>query len=1062
SFSNIHLAWFNKIGREEEEFMGGKTDPFNTGGFDSEAVATLAAWKGPVYSKTVPYDTTVVDESLRFKSEYHLQDSFFLSNGTCDYEDQSILRSNVEINKQLLLENGTVSISYYANTKDYFNFETNAQYANTYVLSNHTVLLVGWDDNFSRENFSEGCRPQNDGAWLIRNSWGTDWGDDGYFWLSYEDKTIDYGPFYNLESNDNYNRNYQHDTIGWCSSISIEDKQNPETYLNSAFCSNVFTAQESQQLEAVSFYTTDAATEYEISIYTGLTDSKNPVSGKKTTATQKGNEKYAGYHTIELNEAITLKKGEKFSVVIRLSNPNYNMPIPVELCPLTLEQKEPKYMGNGGESYVSADGLSWKDVAGIAKKDESKNLQIYITNVCIKAFTNPVSTVSYSLFEGPVTKGESLALSSIGADEIYYTTDNSDPTVNGIKYENPIVIDNEMSIKAVAKTNGTFGNKKMKTYTMAKSELVTVLYKFSGGITNQINLSDGDKSFNLSTSFATDTISLQPQGSDTISVNGVIVKSSDWSQKIPLDVGKKTNIVINSHAPGKTPTEYCISVYRSATSYDYHAETVLFDESEFTLTDTSKNIIHSNDCITKYISEEVETELVLSDKLGNVIHSEYIPMRPKAVVSLIDFTNECTKSLYGDTNEIATSPDMSDAKIPQNVRVKLTPGQNLYIRKYATNSTFKSHIVTLVVPARPEMPQNPGTDYKLMTTKLPIPNTVSFTFSEIGSDTKMGTGEKIALKPDYTLYLKVVPTEHSFASDVREVPIAAVPATPINPEVEQKTSTTVSLKTVLGAEYKLGSGDWQASPIFKGLSPNKEYTFFIRIAVTDISPSSESSSAVIFTSDIPTVIPSRYSFEVKYEDVHGGFDPIGKTLFFNKTGKFSRENIPLPDTYQAVNIPESPGDEWLNPTSLEFIDGEWKVTNLVVTIKVEKQACVKIVFKTDNGTVLDEVGYEKHFGKIGDEVLTFNAPKDYEITNENQYTVKITRATDQSLVANPTEITVLVKKIVQEKPQEPSKPDDKDNPQTSDNNSLLFLFIVFFVSSTSVLRLVIIKKKNIK
>ena len=49
----------------------------------------------------------------------------------------------------------------------------------------HAVMVVGYDDNLSIIN-PLNTKVRTKGALLIRNSWGTDWGQKGYGWLPYE------------------------------------------------------------------------------------------------------------------------------------------------------------------------------------------------------------------------------------------------------------------------------------------------------------------------------------------------------------------------------------------------------------------------------------------------------------------------------------------------------------------------------------------------------------------------------------------------------------------------------------------------------------------------------------------------------------------------------------------------------------------------------------------------------------------------------------------------------------------------------------------------------------
>ena len=83
--------------------------------------------------------------------------------------------------KQAIMQYGPVSVcvtvtsAFQAYTGGVFN-------ACSDLMRNHIVVLVGWDDN----------QGQN-GVWFLRNSWGPDWGEDGYMRIEYNCSHIGWG-----------------------------------------------------------------------------------------------------------------------------------------------------------------------------------------------------------------------------------------------------------------------------------------------------------------------------------------------------------------------------------------------------------------------------------------------------------------------------------------------------------------------------------------------------------------------------------------------------------------------------------------------------------------------------------------------------------------------------------------------------------------------------------------------------------------------------------------------------------------------------------------------------
>ena len=317
-YSEMHVAWFaNGVGPSDTSDpmygdcgLSAGVDAYDNGGTIYDIMGVLTRWSGVQLEANAPYADAVagktLPESQRYVSYAHAQN--FKVFDPSDHE--SI--------KNALVNTGACHIAYY-HDDTYFNSSTNAYYTDL-EYSNHAVTLVGWDDNYSRTNFNSSCRPSSDGAWIIKNSWGPYWGDDGYFYLSYEDASINDIMTIEMEPTTNYKGIYQYD-----GSIGITSAGGGYVYINIgswnavSTIANLFTADSADPISAVGFYTFDASTPYKIDIYTGVSGSTNPSNGTLVHS-QTGTATYGGYHTIKLTKDIPLTKGTKFSVAITFTD----------------------------------------------------------------------------------------------------------------------------------------------------------------------------------------------------------------------------------------------------------------------------------------------------------------------------------------------------------------------------------------------------------------------------------------------------------------------------------------------------------------------------------------------------------------------------------------------------------------------------------------------------------------------------------------------------------------------------------------------------------------------
>ena len=413
-------------------------------------------YKTKVNGKWVDYcydedDDWDIDEEYRFLQSYTLKESCILPSPANQIVDEEVLDSDEEAEyeyneagteaiKSELNEGRAVEIGFYADTyrpgqggEPQYISDKWAHYTYKVEPANHAVTIVGYDDNYPKENFLEGHQPEEDGAFLVKNSWGSEeedfpnkgpgWGllqdpdeeydpetnvHTGYFWLSYYDQSISMPESFEFDKS-NIGKTYyldQHDYMPANTAMSIptEDK---------VASANVFKAEDAEKLEAVSCITSTPGTVVKYEIYLLADNYESPTDGVKAAEfTSNDSYTYGGFHKETLAEheikPITVQKGQCYSIITTATAKDENNKDIYDLSVnMGFGESIAKFLGqefyskgviNKGESYLgygdeNSDKFSFIDTSteGVfdALLGEGTEAMTEFDNFPIKGFCEP-------------------------------------------------------------------------------------------------------------------------------------------------------------------------------------------------------------------------------------------------------------------------------------------------------------------------------------------------------------------------------------------------------------------------------------------------------------------------------------------------------------------------------------------------------------------------------------------------------------------------------------------------------------------------------------------------
>ena len=762
--SELHSSYYAYYGYDQLNSPSDDPIEILAEGGNSRIITNLwSQWIGPVNEDRMKYDELSYFGSpadigrMQNMADYHLR------NAVCfDYtKDRSNYDEVNSIVKNFVYNGLAVDISYMSDKIRNWDSDYNTSNSNRKPrFANHAVTIVGWDDTFPAGRFRNFAT--KDGAWLCKNSWGTDDGDDGYMWISYCDRSLEDFAVFELDDVNEHDKIYQYDSFIPVQTISAYETA-AET--GPSYMADIFTADERSEISAVGTYIYNAGTDYEITVYKDVRDPSDPSSGVPSAVT-KGRCDLTGFFTLDLDEPVTVDKGERFAVSVKLYCEKSPFVIPIEsslyvedafgakydLVSLTNDREILDYTGRG-QSFFSVDGKNWGDVKdeeltyteaekkallnsfieqlydGLEEfdtelmeraKEEEKNyrstfskgdVKTHLGNVTLKVYADNVGKVKFSHHAGAVPTDEKVSLSRNGeTDDILYFSGNDEPK----EYVSPIDVQSEVTLSAKADIDGAT-EYTARSFRPKIAEFNWIGYKTTSYIImEELRYADRISAHEFSIDIPSGTESLTLCFGTICDVNfdGKHYSGGESTDNIYIPFGT-TDFEIELSGEDMIGSRVVLHINRSLVSFDCASAVIDGSRADEIYAPDGKKLSvgdrvldYEGQELTVYkdgeqLSVKVPKRTNISDFMINY-REEILGPFSKDVAGRIKISagKEDDDMFYSARTRLVSGADI-DPSLEGNYYLSIIPGESFRLRVDGGNGMFESRTVRYYIPSAP-------------------------------------------------------------------------------------------------------------------------------------------------------------------------------------------------------------------------------------------------------------------------------------------------------------------------------------------------------------------------